>query len=92
MMAMEKTNYIRATKLSLPHILVLLGDDLFLHYINFIYPQYDMYEYITIDGIVRVHRYFLERHPKEECKPEKFDAMITPLWTLAEIREHVKEG
>lgn len=91
MMAIEKTKYIRATKLSLTHILVLLGDELFLHYINFVYPNYDMYEYITIDGLARVHRYFLDRNQKEESKPEKFDAMITPLWTLEEMRDHVNE-
>lgn len=87
---MARNYSIQATKLSLPHVLVLLGDELFIHYINFIYPSYDLYEYVTIDGITRVHRYFLERRPKPIDKPEKFDRLLTPLWTLREIREQIK--
>lgn len=89
-LVMARNYSIHATKLTLPHVLVLLGDELFIHYINFIYPSYDLYEYVTIDGITRVHRYFLERKPKPEPKPEKFDRLLTPLWTLQEIREQIK--
>ena len=89
-MAIERTRKMRATKLTLPHVMVLLGDELFLHYINFVYPQYDMYEHIEIDGIARVHRYFLVRKQAEINKPETFDRMTTPLWTLAEMRETIE--
>ena len=82
---------IKATRLSLPHVNVLLGDELFIHYINFVYPDYDLYEYVTLDGLARVHRYFLERNPKKE-KTGDFDILVTPLSTLDAIRKLIKES
>ena len=89
---MPKRTKIKATRLSLPHVLVLLGDDLFLHYINFVYPYYDLYEYVTLDGLARVHRYFLELNPKKENKPEDFDILVTPMYTLEKIRELIRDN
>lgn len=88
-MAIERPRAIRAFKVDLPQINVLLGDELFIQYIHFVYPQYDLYEYICIDGIARIHRYFLYRKQHKENKPKTFDALITPLWTLEELRNEI---
>ena len=83
---------LKAYKLDMISIIVLLGEDQFIKYIWDLYPQYDIYETIYLDEIKRVHRYFLKRKKNEpKPKPETFDRYTTPLMTLTELTDVIKE-
>ena len=93
-MADEKriSNYsITAIKMDMHQIRVLLGDELFIKYIWELYPQYDIYEHVYLDEITLVHRYFLKRKIATKPKKETFDRYTTPLMTLTELMDVVKE-
>ena len=83
----------KASKMDMISLIILLGEEQFIKYIWMLYPQYDIYETVYLDEITLVHRYFLKRKKNEpKPKPETFDRYVTPLMTLTELTDVIKEG